>query len=511
MERARLSTLEQVISAGRVRRPAQTPVPAQPPRDERRSLPYPFFIYLLRRLMGKDRGIAFVRKMNKQAHAAADAQDAQPTPDPPQRITKQMLLQDNAPLWVQRTEIGTGLGVEWVLDNFLSLPAPLNDALRRAAASIGERWPPDPADGLLHAFAAFTTIRDAVTAGQRARGGSAWRRQIVLALDEADRLAFGATVLDLAQRAVAPNLLEPLAEELAFVAGLHDNAFPGLLSEFASACLLPNYRGTHLYREGDAETARVLASHAEQFAALGIGDPRREWFGGAQMSLRDLRRAKPELMGPPDSDRADAAPPFDRAYYQTGFVIVERDDPAEQADEHPSPIRMLAPRDRDTPPGCTGWLCDLDLTDPRMVFLGLRGERLRVPLFSHGEFGFFRVDADGTARWLEGHEHHEGDLDGFIRRNDPDLSPDDADPTLGEIDCYYLDRPLANPREPLVVPGILSHIGGEPDWVQEESLPDCPACGRCMRFFLKFHWSWPTYYLFVCPECMILASLAQVD
>jgi hypothetical protein len=64
--------------------------------------------------------------------------------------------------------------------------------------------------------------------------------------------------------------------------------------------------------------------------------------------------------------------------------------------------------------------------------------------------------------------------------------------------------------------GRKSKLGGEPNWIQSDSTPDCPRCDAPMAFAAQLasdkHIAYSDMgllYAFVCPECKILATLIQ--
>lgn len=151
-------------------------------------------------------------------------------------------------------------------------------------------------------------------------------------------------------------------------------------------------------------------------------------------------------------------------------------------------------------------LFDLDLADGRLSFLGLSGDRLRVPTC---EFCvcyatvYIDVDLSGGARW--------SDLN--IR---PTYLPD------GEVGERLAAgaRGLGDAtRSPLEVMAFgydveVTHVGGVPTWIQDGAYPSCGRCGELMPFLgqvdtSKVAWGEGTIYAFLDARCGVAATLYQ--
>jgi hypothetical protein len=64
--------------------------------------------------------------------------------------------------------------------------------------------------------------------------------------------------------------------------------------------------------------------------------------------------------------------------------------------------------------------------------------------------------------------------------------------------------------------GSKGKVGGSPNWIQAEATPDCPKCQKPMAFALQLasdsrisFCDMGMLYGFVCPECVVGASLIQ--
>jgi hypothetical protein len=137
-------------------------------------------------------------------------------------------------------------------------------------------------------------------------------------------------------------------------------------------------------------------------------------------------------------------------------------------------VRTLTARE-DRCPWCNGPLCDLldlDLRDPAIRLLGLRGERLRIPSCVRCTCyatTYFEVDTRGNASWLQGQ----------VRPEHLDTQSEYAAPAA---------RPLAiGPARPTPFAGDCqltgsdrSQLGGHPCWLQDADYPACPRCGDVM-------------------------------
>lgn len=122
-------------------------------------------------------------------------------------------------------------------------------------------------------------------------------------------------------------------------------------------------------------------------------------------------------------------------------------------------------------------LFDIDLRDPRMAFLGLQGERLRIPIclncsFPHSqdEHVFMDVNWFGGACWSPLNGERPADLCIYTEDDISYIKPFPPPPfVLGAVR-----------RTPYESAG--AHLGGCPDWVQDADYPHCPVCQQTMVF-----------------------------
>lgn len=157
---------------------------------------------------------------------------------------------------------------------------------------------------------------------------------------------------------------------------------------------------------------------------------------------------------------------------------------------------------------------DLDLRAPELAFLGLTGERLRIPVCRWCSYGggngplFWREDTSGNARWSEanGERPAQGAQYDTSREYEPPWS----------VVQYILGPEHADPYTSLVPEGDFdpNRLGGLPAWVQYPDHPICIDCGRSLRFLGQLdadeHGGWEgLIYVFLCAECQVAATLHQ--
>ena len=164
-------------------------------------------------------------------------------------------------------------------------------------------------------------------------------------------------------------------------------------------------------------------------------------------------------------------------YYQECYelISVERATAA----DIPGPVKVIALHEEECP-WCSRQLIslfDFDLRDPRLAFLSVEGERIRIVMCvncSLQEHVYTDVDTNGTAGWSETNGNRPHHLQLYEER-------------------YVLSLPqqrlvLGQPRRTLYETiGLywqkgLSQIGGYPEWVQYPEYPRCPGCQQTMMF-----------------------------
>jgi hypothetical protein len=158
-------------------------------------------------------------------------------------------------------------------------------------------------------------------------------------------------------------------------------------------------------------------------------------------------------------------------------------------------------------------LFDLDLRDPRMAFLGLQGERLRIPICLNCSFQysfqdehvFMDVDWFGRACWSPLNGERPADLHVYEEGN-VNYVPPFPPPS------FVLG---AARRTPYECAG--AHLGGCPDWPQQDAdYPRCPVCQQTMLFLGQHDldqvgiFGFEGYlYAFVCLACQKATMVQQ--
>lgn len=180
-------------------------------------------------------------------------------------------------------------------------------------------------------------------------------------------------------------------------------------------------------------------------------------------------------------------------YFDTSYELVK---PAKAAPgEGESPVAVVT----DSPLSCgrcgnpMANLLDMQVSDPRLSFLGLSG-RLVVPTCSHCfDWTFARTDDSGQATWLPESTGHGEGSEGFVPLPRRKL-------TLGPA--------ARTPLHSMVTWG--SCLGGHPLWLQDAVYPECPGCGRRMMFIgqvsLDLLGGDGMAYAFLCHDCRITAT-----
>jgi hypothetical protein len=155
-------------------------------------------------------------------------------------------------------------------------------------------------------------------------------------------------------------------------------------------------------------------------------------------------------------------------------------------------------------------LFDIDLRDPRMAFLGIQGERLRIPMCLNCTFQysfreervFMDVDWSGMAQWSP------------INGERPDEVQVYSEGNVNYVPCFPPPAFVLGAARRTPFDRIGAHIGGCPEWPQADpDYPVCPVCQRTMLFLgqhdLGLHeldkielFGFEGYlYAFVCVQC----------
>jgi len=121
-------------------------------------------------------------------------------------------------------------------------------------------------------------------------------------------------------------------------------------------------------------------------------------------------------------------------------------------------------------------LLDVDLTDPRVAFLG-DGRRLRIPTCERcvcWGTSYATVDTEGGATWSDASDRPTTIFDmGTPSGREPlGLGDERRRPFSGVAFDMWRS----------------SQLGGVPLWVQNPDYPTCPACGGTMRYLGQVAW-----------------------
>ncbi|MEK5163881.1 DUF1963 domain-containing protein [Paenibacillus sp. FSL R5-0527] len=162
-------------------------------------------------------------------------------------------------------------------------------------------------------------------------------------------------------------------------------------------------------------------------------------------------------------------------------------------------------------PWCGGkltTLMDADASHPALSYLGLPQERLQVETCERcGCFGIIYMELDGQGAPVWSRFNEEPDYLPFFDPEDSVVVPG-LKPVLS-----------SEPRSPYhaslwTLAQKDSQIGGHPSWVQDAEYPDCPCCDKRMRFIGQVDWAdfnlgEGIFYMFICPEDMLTATVYQ--
>lgn len=190
--------------------------------------------------------------------------------------------------------------------------------------------------------------------------------------------------------------------------------------------------------------------------------------------------------------------------------------PATDGGDHPAPVSVGGLMDAQ----CQ-WcgreltaILDLDLRSPEVAFLGLSGDRLRIPVCRWCSYVvalsplFWHVDMSGGASWHEANgerPEQNAQLDTWLE-DEPEWSLAHYTPGPERTNPYASVVP-ENDYDP-------NRLGGLPEWVQYPEYPNCPDCGRSLRFLGQLdadeHGGWEgLIYAFHCAECGVAATVQQ--
>ncbi|HEU5375724.1 MAG TPA: hypothetical protein VFV38_09815 [Ktedonobacteraceae bacterium] len=183
-------------------------------------------------------------------------------------------------------------------------------------------------------------------------------------------------------------------------------------------------------------------------------------------------------------------------YYSTNYRLIPSDL---QRSEQAEPVEMILPHEE----RC-GWchrsfvtLFDLQLSDRRLSFLSLQGERLRIaicPNCSQQDCQVITdIDMQGGSQWSASSGEAPERLHLY------------ADTMLEKMTLPSRPLVLGSPhRTPFVSEG--SHLGGCPGWVHYPEYPQCPQCQQTMTFLGQYEPDGVPYiegifFAFLCADC----------
>ncbi len=148
---------------------------------------------------------------------------------------------------------------------------------------------------------------------------------------------------------------------------------------------------------------------------------------------------------------------------------------------------------------------DFKISDPRLEFLGLQGDSLRISTcINCAEYSsiFTKVDTQGLSQWSKLNVRPD-----YLRTATENEIEESWYPPKFKIGA----RKKSPYEQSVYLPTFSSNqVGGFPDWVQAPEFPYCPSCHRRMIFLAQFDVS-VVYYAFTCMDCKMAATLVQAD
>lgn len=199
-------------------------------------------------------------------------------------------------------------------------------------------------------------------------------------------------------------------------------------------------------------------------------------------------------------------------FYQECYELISDFD--EEKSRNLETIKAVLPRE-DRCGSCGRHLFNLfeiDLSDPRLQFLGIKGKKLDIAMCPTdtvlGEPLFTDVDVSGRSEW--------SDVNGDRVEPLEDLNDWEDLPRL-PYDQLRLGPARRTPYETHAAyqQKGLSQIGGHPEWAQNPGYPQCPDCGRTMKFVGQLELvdilenTEGMLYAFHCRECGKAATTYQ--
>lgn len=188
-------------------------------------------------------------------------------------------------------------------------------------------------------------------------------------------------------------------------------------------------------------------------------------------------------------------------YYHECYSL-EPIDVAHRADMS-NPVAVVTPHEE-----LCGWcqrplitLFDFDLRDPRLSFLNIQGQRIRIAMCMNcslqNERVFTDIDITGGSHWSDSNGTRPSTLRWYDEQHINATSLPQQHFALGILR-----------RTPYASQG--SQIGGCPEWVQDADYPRCPGCEQRMTFIgqLEPHIDYieGIIYAFLCLRCGKVAT-----
>lgn len=203
-----------------------------------------------------------------------------------------------------------------------------------------------------------------------------------------------------------------------------------------------------------------------------------------------------------------------RLFYHDSYAIAKKMPTESTYAAEPEPAQFLK-EDSASCPWCGSSLtilADLDISHPKLRFLGLSGERLRVSTCvncSCYETIYMDVDFHGKSEWSQTNIKPE-----YVPG--PDSGEDERSFTSAGRSLRIADKPRSSYYAAYWALGpAVSQIGGYPAWIQDAVYPSCPCCSRSMTFIGQLDWEQieeygeGIYYMFLCADCKVTATLFQ--
>ena len=179
------------------------------------------------------------------------------------------------------------------------------------------------------------------------------------------------------------------------------------------------------------------------------------------------------------------------------------------------PVQVVTPHE-----GACGWcgrslvtMFDLELSDSRLQFLGLKGDRLRIAICERcTSFAILFTDIDtlGKSEWSSVNTKPDYNGDDEYYKN-----PENEEYISFPQRRLFLAERQRGPFEAFVLEERQSQLGGYPAWLQDAEYPPCPKCQAAMLFVGQLLGSDldsgapGITYAFACTECQLATTTYQ--